>query len=240
MKHQFGGWLRASAVGALVSLLGACGGKDSPSGPNLGACLAAVNLFPTPVSDASSAFPDVDDSYLFVSFRPSFSFSFYGTTYSSVYLNSNGGMTFGGGDGNYDVAASEVSLPGIAVFWGDLDAGEYGGATRANQMKYQACAAGFVVTYAQLQDNDTDTWNNTATVTLAANGKITVQYGAVLSQDILVGVWNGTHADDKHLAFTTTINNYSTNGTGSILFDDWGPGPTQSGQLNNATVTYNP
>jgi len=240
MTHQFGGWLRASAVVVFVSLLGACGGKDSPSGPNLGSCQAAVNLFPTPVSNASSLFPSVDDSYLFVAFHSSFHFSFFGATYDGVYLNSNGGMTFGGGDGNYDVAASEVSLPGIAIFWGDLDASEYSGATRANQMKYQACAQGFVVTYNQFQDNDEETWNNTATVTLSANGKITVQYGTVGSQDILVGVWNGTHANDKHLAFSTTVSSYSTNGTGSILFDDWGPGPTQSGQLNNVTLTYNP
>jgi hypothetical protein len=226
-------------LAALVGVLAACGGNDS-AGPDLGACQAAVNLFPTPVSDLTSPFSDVDDDYVYVAFASGFTFSFFGTSYGGVYLNSNGGMTFGGGDANYDVAASEVSQPGIAVFWGDLDAGEYGGASRANQMKYTACAQGFFVTYNQLQDNDEETWNNTATVTLAANGKITVNYGNVLSQDILVGVWNGTHANDKYLPFTTNVMSYSTNGTGSILFDDWGPGPTQSGQLNNVTVTYNP
>ena len=239
MKHHLSGWIRPSVGLALASLLAACGGKDS-SGPDLGACEAALNLFPTPVSDASSAFSEVDDDFLYVPFASGFSFSFYGTAYNGVYLNSNGGMTFGAGEWDYDVAASDVAEPGIAVFWGDLDAGEYGGATRANQMKFQACAEGFFVTYNQMQDNDEETWNNTATVTLAANGKITVNYGNVLSEDILVGVWDGTHADDKHLAFTTNVSSYSTNGTGSILFDYWGPGPTQSGQLNNVTVTYNP
>ena len=240
MKSQLGGRLQASVVAVLVSLLAACGGKDSPSGPDLGACQAVVDLFPTPVSNANTLFPSVDDDYLFVAFDASFHFSFFGTTYDGVYLNTNGGMTFGAGNDDLDVAASDVSEPGIAVFWGDLAAYEYSAVNRPNQMKYQRCSDAFVITYNMLQDYDEETWNNTATVTLEASGKITVQYGNVLSEDILVGVWDGTHADDKHLAFTTNVSSYATNGTGSILFDDWGPGPTQSGQLNNVTVTYNP
>jgi len=159
-----------------------------------------------------------------------------------VFLNTNGGMTFGAGEGDYDVAAADVTSPGIAFFWGDLDAGDNVTSTaRPNQMKYQSCSDRFVVTYNQLQDNDIDAWTNTATATLEASGRITVQYGTVLSEDILVGVFNGTHTNDRYVALQNNYSAYSTNGTGTILFDDFGPGPTHTGQaLSNRTITYNP
>jgi hypothetical protein len=186
-------------------------------------------------------FGEVDDDYLEVDFASGFQFSFYGMQYSSVFLNTNGGLTFGTGESDYDLAADEVLYPGIAVFWGDLDAEEYSGATRANQMKYRACADRFVVTYTQLQDNDEETWNNTATVTLEASGKITIVYGTVLSEDILVGVFDGTHTDDRYVTVQNSYAAYSTTGTGTILFDDIGPGPSNTtGALNGRTVTFNP
>ena len=222
-----------------TAALAACGG-DSPTGPN-GVCAAVVNLFPTPVSDATSPFPDVDDSFLSVPFASGFQFSFYGTQYSSVFLNTNGGMTFGAGWSDFDVAAADIAAPGIAIFWGDLDAGQNAASTaRANQMTYQACSDRFIVQYTQLQDNDNDTWNNTAIATLEANGRITVQYGTVISQDILVGVFNGAHTSNNYVGVQNSYSGYSTSGTGTILFDDWGPGPTHTGQLSNRTIVFNP
>ncbi len=222
------------ALGALA----ACGGDDPV---DLGDdCLAAVDMFPVPVSDLTSRFGSVDDDFLFVDFHPSFMFSFYGTNYGDVYLNTNGGMTFGAGEGDYDMAVTDVVQPTIAAFWGDLDAEEYGGMTRANQMRYQACAESFVVTYQQFQDNDNETWNNTATVTLSSNGTIEIDYGAVLSEDIMAGVFDGTHTNDQYVAVASSYSGYSTGSTGTILFDDHGIGPTHTGQLSNQTITYNP
>ncbi len=103
----------ATAVLLAATALAACG--DSPTAPGA-VCGAVVNLFPTPVGDLSSPFPGIDDSFLLVPFASGFQFSFYGTQYSNVYLNTNGGMTFSGGWDDYDVAASDVTEPGIAVF----------------------------------------------------------------------------------------------------------------------------
>jgi hypothetical protein len=56
-----------------------------------------------------------------------FPFQFYGTAYSSVFVNSNGHLTFGGGDPNgrpnTQVAFSQFRLgpPKIAAFWEDFD-----------------------------------------------------------------------------------------------------------------------
>jgi hypothetical protein len=51
-----------------------------------------------------------------------FTFNFYNTNYTSVFVSSNGLMTFGGGDasfGNADMTLSPA-LAGIAPFWDDL------------------------------------------------------------------------------------------------------------------------
>jgi|GEM_PF-6588601 len=233
MRYRIGLFL------ALALIIGFAGCDTNPTESNNNGNV--VDLFPTPVTDASSLFEGVDDSFLEVTFTAGFTFSLYGTTYSSVFLNTNGGMTFGTGESDYDVAAADVTFPGIAVFWGDMDASEHGAETRANQMRYQQFADRFVVTYVDFQDNDDETWNNTATVTLYANGKIVIVYGEVLSADILIGIWDGTHTDDRS-STSTTINSYATAlGTGVLLYDYWGSEATgYTGTYNNQTVTFNP
>jgi hypothetical protein len=230
--------MRNLAAAGIAVALAACGGDSNPAALETADCQAEVNLFPTPVASASSPFLNVDDGFLYVAFDPAFDFSFYGSTYDGVFLNTNGGMTFASGSDWFDEAVADIDLPGIAVFWGDMDASS--APSRANQMKYQVCTNTFVVTYNQLQDYDEATWNNTATVTLEASGKITVQHGTVLSQDIAVGVFDGTHTDDRFVSVQNSYAAYSTTGTGTILFDSFGSGPDHAGQLDNRTITYNP
>jgi hypothetical protein len=103
-----------------VVTLGACG----DSGTELAICEALVDLFPIPVNSTTSPLGSIYDGYLEVNFASGCQFSFFGTQYSSVFLNTNGGMTFGDGDNEFDVAATDVVDPAIAVFWGDLDAGQ--------------------------------------------------------------------------------------------------------------------
>lgn len=70
----------------------------------------------TAISDLS----DADDAS--VSIPIGFNFNFYNTTQTSVFVSSNGLMTFGGGDSaftNGDLTTS-TSLAGIAPFWDDL------------------------------------------------------------------------------------------------------------------------
>ena len=221
------------------------GATDAGAGPDasgidggVSICSAPVDLFPTPVTAATSPFPSIDDDILEVSFGMGFTFDFYAATYTSVFLNTNGGLTFGAGDTNYDVAASAVTAPGIAVFWGDMDAAEHGADTRANQMTYTDCDDKFVVTYTQYQDNDDATWNNTATLTLFPTGAFEVVYGDVLSQDIMVGVFDGTHTADTIGAVAATID-YRSMGTGVILFDAFETGGTRhTAELNGQTINY--
>ncbi|MEJ2289205.1 MAG: hypothetical protein P8Y02_11290, partial [Deinococcales bacterium] len=220
----------------LVALtVGGCGTTSSTPG--------LVQLFPDPTDPASSPFPAIDDAYLEVPFTSGFAFPFYGTTYRSVYLNTNGGLTFAAGDDRYDVgvgasAVRIVTLPTIAVFWGDMHAGRYSGVTRTDQMSYQQFPDRFVVHYVQLQDFDEATWNNTAAVTLYADGDIEIAYGAVLSRDVLVGVFDGTHVADSQEVVQATFADYPSYGSGIVLFDYWGGGAVPSGQLDGRTIAF--
>lgn len=206
---------------------------------NAGTCDPIVDLFPVPVTNSTSPFAGIDDDYLEVAFPTGFQFSFYGMQYSSVFLNTNGGMTFGGGDSEFDIGVDDVIFPGIAVFWGDMDAAEHGGDMRANQMTYEACSDGFVVRYVQYQDNDNDLWNNTAAVSLYASGKIVIEYGEVLSEDIMAGVFDGAHTDDRSFAVMDAFPDYFTTGTGIIFFAGY-LGPLHMGELTNRTIAFDP
>lgn len=190
------------------------------------------------MSDATTVFAEVDDDAVLVPLS-GFSFPFYGNSYNGVYVNTNGGLTFGAGSTDYDVAAADVALPGIAVFWGDMDAAAFAAATRPNQLRWRQSPTCFQVAYQQLQDYDMDTWRNSATLTLHETGKVVVVYGTVGSRDILVGVFDGGHTDDRNLAVGASFD-MSANGTGVILFDPWDGGPLHTGQLASSTITYVP
>lgn len=202
---------------------------------------ASVDLFPTPVSSSTTLFPAitaryaVDDSYLEVPFSMGFTFKFFGNTYNSLSLNTNGGITFGSGNADWSLAAGDVRQPGIAVFWGDMHAGA--APNRAYQMTYEQFTDRFVVRFTQIQDHDNADWNNTATVTLYPEGTIIIQYGDVLSRDILAGVFDGSHLRDQYLSVQNTYD-LAAIGTGVILFDDSGKGPAHNGELNNRTLTF--
>lgn len=202
---------------------------------------APVDLFPTPVSSSTTLFPAitvqpaVDDSYLEAPFSMGFNFKFFGNIYNSIFLNSNGGITFGSGNADWSLPATDVTQPGVAVFWGDMNAGA--ASASAKQMSYEQFSDRFVVTYAQLQDHDKPEWNNSATATFYPEGTIVIQYGTVLSQDILVGVFDGSHSNDQYLSVQSSYN-LATIGSGAILFDDSGKGPAHNGELNNRTLTF--
>lgn len=204
---------------------------------------APVDLFPTPVSATSTAFPAlsnqvaVDDSTLQVAFSQGFTFPFYGNSYSSVYLNSNGGVTFGSGNADWNLAAGSLNQPAIAVFWGDMDAA--GAPSRSGQMSYEQFADRFVVAFNQLQDHDNAALNNSATLTLYGHGGINIAYGTVGSPDILVGVFSGAHGSDSTVGVQSTYAHY-TSASSLLLFDEFGAGPTHNGELNSRTLYFSP
>lgn len=222
-----------------VGLLASCAQAPAPDADPLacGTFGSYTDAFPTPVESATSPFASIDDDVLEVAFGSGFSFPFYGTEYASVFVNTNGGVTFGAGLDDYDLAATDIVIPAIAVFWGDMDAGNH--PDRSNQMRWRQSDGCFQIAYDDFADNDDQTWSNSATLTLVDDGRIQIAYGDVMSEDILIGVFDGTHADDTTPAVQAEYDLFA-NGTGIVLFDDWGAGTTYDGSLDGTTVLFRP
>lgn len=90
-----------------------------------------------------------DDNTAQITFTQGFSFPFYGGKYTSVFINSNGNLTFGGGSTSFipSVSAFINGLPRIAPYWIDLNpsyAGSGGG------VFYKQLPDRFIVSYINL------------------------------------------------------------------------------------------
>jgi hypothetical protein len=121
-----------------------------------------------------------DDDFVQVSLP--FAFPFCGVSYNSVYVGSNGFLTFGSGDTDFSESVVEFlnDQPRIAPLWDDLNPGSGGSITA------MAVGADFVVTYSNVPEFPS-AGANTFAVTLRADGSFDVEYGAVSALDGLTG-----------------------------------------------------
>ncbi len=115
-----------------------------------------------------------------------FSFPYQGGSYDSIWVNSNGNVTFGSGDTDFSESVTEFlsDQPRIAPLWDDLSPNQGGFVSvlsEANQ------ATVFFQDVPQFLAGD----RNTFSVTLRSDGSITIDYGAVDATDGIVGVTPG-------------------------------------------------
>lgn len=215
---------------------------DAPTGM----CDDELDLFPVPVDATTALFEEVDDSNLSVEFTRGFSFPFFGTTYTEMLLGTNGQMVFGPDPLELSISLDEVladiDVPTIAPFWGDLDAGvDAEAAARAMQMTTQQCDDRFVIRYTEYNDHDDETWQNTAVVTLFSDGEIEFAYGTVETEDILVGVFDGTHSADMLVTAPFEASYAIGASSGVVLFDAFETDAAQHlGELNDLTIRFTP
>ena len=120
-----------------------------------------------------------------------FSFPFQGASYSSVFVNSNGNLTFGGGDTDFTESVGEFldENPRIAPLWDDLSPNQGG------IILYNGDASSFSVSFSDVPQFLAGDSNN-FTVTLLPDGTVSIEYGAVASADAIVGVTEGNFAAD--------------------------------------------
>lgn len=211
-------------------------------------CEAAVDAFPLPLSAASSIFVDLNDDSVEVVFSAGFVFSFFGVERRSLYLNTNGGITFGQANPDADLAAELITEPTIAPFWSDHDVRQtQGPEERPNQLRYQQCPDRFVVTYRQFQEIETTSTHDSAVVTLLSEGDVLFEYGEVRSGSILSGLFDGTHSADRRpnpggplASIESSYDGYATRGTGIVLTDHFGAGPSHAGELSSRSVLFRP
>ncbi len=225
------------------------GGADAAMDAGMATCDPVIDLFPVPVDETTTLFDDIDDGALSISFTRGFTFPFYGETYAGMVLGTNGGMVFGSDPSltetatELDVVSADILVPTIAPFWGDLDAGVDIEATgRAMQVTIQQCDDSYVIRYTDYSDHDDPTWQNTATVTLFDDGEVEFAYGTVESEDIMVGVFDGTHSSDATITppFAATYP-FGGGRSGVILFDaQETDAPQHLGELNDRVIRFTP
>ncbi|MBI4446377.1 MAG: matrixin family metalloprotease [Acidobacteria bacterium] len=124
-----------------------------------------------------------DDDEMTFEFPAGFSFPFYGKAYREVVVNSDGNLTFTGGDSQPGAARSRerflTGLPRIAPLFTDLDPG-----SRGDDKKVTATAGTGELTFAwenvpEFTDSGETRPGNRFSVTLYANGDIRFKYESI-------------------------------------------------------------
>lgn len=136
-----------------------------------------------------------------------FSFTFYGRTYNTVYVNNNGNIAFSGGDSNYSPGTNSLLLPQprIAAFWADLindrsnpDSGLYINSQIPGR---------FVVTWFQQLRYFQVPGPNTIQMTLFPDGRIQIAYQGISTLTALVGLSPGGLTQGNPLAHDVDFRN---------------------------------
>ncbi len=130
-----------------------------------------------------------DDDFAQVSFQGTFRFPFFGTNYSSVFINSDGNITFNQGDAASiarDLARFNSGPPRIAGFFADLDpeTSSQGG------IFYNQLADRFLITWNRIREFDT-TRENTFQLALFPDGSFEITYGTISGSSSIVGWTRG-------------------------------------------------
>ena len=127
--------------------------------------------------------------------------SFFGQSYTSAWVNSDGNVTFGEGDKTSterDISRFVTGAPRVALAFADLDPSS-GGAIYAS-----ARSDAFVVTWCAVPGFD-DPLSVTAQMVLARDGTVTLRFaGSTTRTDFIVGLSPGRTNEFKPVDLTTT------------------------------------
>ncbi len=147
-----------------------------------------------------------------------FAFPFQGQSYSSVFVNSNGNLTFGTGDTDFSESIAELlnGSPRIAPLWDDLSPNA-GGLVIADS---NANAA--TITFQGVPEFFATT-TNTFSVTLNDDGSVDILYGDIAAIDGLAGLSEGGGAVDPGPTDLSANPLQSTSGTVYELFNSGNP-----------------
>ena len=125
-----------------------------------------------------------DDDYDFIAFAEGFVFPFYGQTYTGLYVNSNGRLTFSFGDATYTESETEFNQqPQISPFFDDLY--PYSGGVYANVLNDRV-----IVTWYAVPEYSGGGFNTIQAV-LFQDGRIQFGYNGMTARDAIVGISPG-------------------------------------------------
>ncbi len=142
-----------------------------------------------------------------------FDFPFNGFTYDSVFVNSNGSLTFGAGDADFSESVGEFlgGPPRIAGLWDDLTPSNGGLVSAAKDTN------SLTVSFVDVPEFIT-TGANTFAITLHSDGEIDIDYGSVTALDGLVGITEGGGAADPGATDISAAGALPASGTTYELF----------------------
>jgi hypothetical protein len=137
-----------------------------------------------------------------------FSFPFNGADYTSVFVNSNGNLTFGSGDPDFSESVPEFlgEQPRIAPLWDDLNP------SAAGLIIADGDGSSMTVTFSGVPEFPA-TGSNTFSVTMLGTGDVVITYGGVTATDGLAGVTEGGGAADPGPTDLSAGGPYDKSGT---------------------------
>lgn len=148
-----------------------------------------------------------------------FTFPFQGTDWSSVWVNSNGNLTFGSGDTDFSESVAELlsDQPRIAALWDDLSPNQGGMVIVDNS------DGRFTVTFRDVPEFFASTTNSFA-VSLSRRGSVSISYDGIASTDSIVGVTQGGGVADPGATDLSLGGPFSSFGTTYEEFSFFGSG----------------
>ncbi|MEM8600413.1 MAG: M12 family metallo-peptidase, partial [Bacteroidota bacterium] len=159
-----------------------------------------------------------------------FTFSFYGTNYTSVFINSNGNLTFGSGSTAYTNAGiPNAAAPNalLAAFWDDLNPSGGG------SVYYGTDSQGRFAVQWDAVPPYSGGGTYTFQAILASDGRILYQYEALTgtTSSATIGIENGTGSDGLQVVSNAA---YAQNGLAVEFIEtvNWLSGTPGSGVIN--------
>ncbi|MEE2971861.1 MAG: M43 family zinc metalloprotease [Planctomycetota bacterium] len=159
----------------------AVGGTDVYAG-----CAEPISNLPVdPAGGIGLSLGDDDASSVAIPF----SFDFYGQSYSSVSVGSNGYLVFGGSDTTYEESLdNHFSVVRISALFDDLDP------TAGGSISYRGQGDSLAITWQDVPEYSTSN-SNTFQVVLSSNGDVTIAWLDIASTDSVVGLSDGNGLD---------------------------------------------
>lgn len=203
-----------------------------PDGDGDAAGDAPPFVFETALGNALFQTDDDTDSVGF-----GFTFPFFGTAYTDVFVNSNGRLTFNTGDTAFLESFAEFAeQPQIALFFDDLNPS----ASNTADVFVNPFPDRLVITYNRIPEFPND-GENTLQVTLFEDGQILFAYKGVTARDAIVGVSPGgspvlTEANERDISAEAP---FGTPGS-SAIFERFTGAAGNSFDLDNRFVLFTP
>ncbi|MCC6666915.1 MAG: hypothetical protein IT375_24410 [Polyangiaceae bacterium] len=161
-----------------------------------------------------------------------FSFPFFGKSYTTVYANSDGNLSFGSGDAaseNRDKNRFLTGVPRIAALYRDLDPSAGGTVT------YQSKSGKLTLRYQGVRHFGS-TLTSSVTIVLHADGLIELAYGQVAQDSFIVGVSKGGSGNTGAEQVLSTLGQPIAYGGTKSIFQAFGPGAAFD--LGSKTIAF--